>query len=287
MKRNAFEALPISETKSLGSKILLTNCGFSPNFFNELEQNYLEIQNNNNKIKKIKSENELFLLKGKNKIPKRKIYEAEDKDDFNIKYNDIKKEISSNYNNSMNNISSYTTIPSQDCLNKNNSEIISINNNYMIKAYKSKLKKKYGHLYKINSKELEEKNKFKLYHKCCYPDCNRTFSSSGWLKAHLKNHLKQIHNSKYCILFENFIMNENIHKITNKNKSIFIQNKSINNINSINDNVSLNNNINKPFLSEINFPKPSKLFFNNENDSNIYSDSNFLNLNNFMNKNFP
>ena len=126
MKRNAFEALPISETKSLGSKILLTNCGFSPNFFNELEQNYLEIQNNNNKIKKIKSENELFLIKEKNKIPKRKIYEAEDKDDFNMKYNDIKKEISSNYNNSMNNISSYTTIPSQDCLNKNNSEIISI-----------------------------------------------------------------------------------------------------------------------------------------------------------------
>ena len=274
MKRNAFEALPISETKNLGSKILLTNCGFSPNFFNDLEQNYLEIQNNNNKIKKIKSENELFLLKGKNKIPKRKIYEAEDKDDFNIKYNVIKKEMSSNYNKSINNISSYTTIPSQDCLNKNNSEIISNNNNYMIKAYKSKLKKKYGHLYKINSKELEEKNKFKLYHKCCYPDCNRTFSSSGWLKAHLKKHLKQIHNSKYCLLFENFIMNENIHKIANKNKSIFIQNNSINNINSINsitDNVSLNNNINKPFLSEINFPKPPKLFFNNENESNIYS----------------
>ena len=279
MKRNAFEVLPFSVTRSLDSEILLTNCGFSPNFLNELKQNYLEIQKNKiNRIKKIKSENELLFMKTKDKIPKRKIYEAEDKDDFNKKFDDIKGEISNNFNNSNNNISSSTTIPSQDCLNKNNSEIINNNNNYLVKAYKSKLKKKYGYLYKINSKELEEKNKFKLYHKCCYPDCNRTFSSSGWLKAHLKNHLKQIHNSKYCILFENFIMNENIQKITNKNKSNFMKNNSVNNIN---NNVSLNNKINNSFLSEISFPKMPKLFFNNENDANFYSNSNLLNINNF------
>ena len=182
MKNNVFEADSFLKSNKINSKILLMNCGFAPDFFNILEQNILLLQNN--KIKKIKSENDIISLKMKEeKIPLKKIYEAEDKDAYNKLHDNIPKNICFiDYN-----FTSYTTMPSQDCLNKNNSEIINKkNNNYIIKAYKSKLKKKYKHLYEINSIDLENKNKSKLYHKCCYPGCNRTFSSSGWLKAHLK-----------------------------------------------------------------------------------------------------
>ena len=179
------------------SNTLLKNCGFSPDF---------------------RSENDMISLQLKRRrenFERKKIYEAEDKDTFNKIYeneNDFNFNFgcNGNSNKSLCDFSAFTTIPSQECLekkNKNNSEIIK-NNNYLIKAYKSKLKKKYSKLYEINSINLEEKNKFKLFHKCCYPGCERTFSSSGWLKAHLDKHLKKIHNSKYCKLFENYLLNE-------------------------------------------------------------------------------
>ena len=167
----------------------------------------------------------------------------------------------------------------KDNLNKNNNKIIknNNNNNYIGKAYKSKLKKKYNHLYEINSIDLENKNKEKLYHKCCYPGCNRTFSSSGWLKAHLKYHLKQIHNSKYCKLFENYILNKNAKKMNKKNDLFFIQNQSVSNLNnsSKNDNVSM-------MYSELNLPNPPNIIFGNENIANLNVDSS-LYLNTFIN----
>ena len=274
MKSNVFKPFPIFDENNCNSKILLTNCGFSPDFFNKLEQNILIIEKNN--IKKIKSENDIMSLRIKDeRIPQKKIYEAEDKEYYKQNYDDIQKNI---YNDC---ISSYTTFPSQDYLNKNNSEIINKkNNNYIIKAYKSKLKKKYNYLYEMNSIDLENKNKSKLYHKCCYPGCNRTFSSSGWLKAHLKIHLKQIHNSNYCKLFENYILNKNAQKMNKKNKLFFIKNKSINNINNSvkNDNISL-------FCPELNLQKPSNLLFGNENETNFNVD-NHLYLNNFINPHY-
>ena len=276
MKTNAFKALPFQEKKNLNSEILLTNCGFSPNFFNNLEENFLLLQNNNN-IKKIKSENDIISHQKNEKYPQKKIYEAEDKDTYN---DDTKKSFYNNYNNSKYNLSSFTTFPSLDCLNINNSEIINNKNNnkYVVKAYKSKLKKKYRHLYEINSIELENKNKFKFYHKCCYPGCNRTFSSSGWLKAHLKNHLKQIHNSKYCKLFENYALNQKMNKM-NKNNS-FIMNNNINSINiypnfSSQSNINLNN---SPFCSELNLSK-HQIIFNNDNNVNLYKDNNCFGYN--------
>jgi len=289
MKTNAFKASSFSGSNNFNSKILLMNCGFSPDFFNILEENILIAQNN--KIKKIKSENDIISLKEKeDTIQQKKVYEAEDKDIYNRKNDITNKIIYSNYNNSSLIMSSLTTLPSQDHLNKKNSEIINKkNNNYMVKAYKSKLKTKYSHLYEINSIELEKKNKSKLYHKCCYPDCKRTFSSSGWLKAHLKSHLKQIHNSKYCKLFENFILNEKLSKINN---NIYIKNcKSVNSINNINNisNVSLNNNIYdiEPFFpSSLNFAKPPMLYYNKENNSNLFINNSFLDLNNFNNQFF-
>ena len=217
MKNKFLEIYSSPQNAGSDSKTLLKNCGFSPNFFHDLEINILAL--NKGYLKKIRSENDIQLLKGQEeKVFQKKIYEAEDKDIFIKKYIEVKDSIYlSNYNSSTNNISSYPTIPSQDCLIKNICETnTKANNNYLINAYKSKHKKKHSRLYEFNSIELAIKNRNKLYHKCCYPGCNRTFSSSGWLKAHLKQHLKHIHNSKYCKLFEKFVLNEQIKKMNKK-----------------------------------------------------------------------
>ena len=196
---------------------LLINCGFSPDFFSNMSQNFLIFGNNNNNIKKIRSENDIISLQIKRKrenSENKKIYEAEDKDIYNKIYENKMNNFyrcNNSSNNSLYDISAFTTMPSQECLeksNKKNCEKIKKNNNYLFKAYKSKLKKKYSKLYEKNSINLQERNKFKLFHKCCYPGCTRTFSSSGWLKSHLNEHLKQLHNSKYCKLFQNYLLNE-------------------------------------------------------------------------------
>lgn len=62
----------------------------------------------------------------------------------------------------------------------------------VIKAYQSKYKKKYLQSYIQNSKSLQTINKTKLYHKCNFPGCNRTLSSSGWLSSHLDEHLQEL-----------------------------------------------------------------------------------------------
>ena len=244
MRNNIFETFSATQNDNNYSMTLLKNCGFSPNFFYELEQNIIMLERSN--IKKIKSANDITLLQNQHeKVKSKKIYEAEDKDIFNKKNYEIKKNIYLNYNSNSsinNNLSSYTTIPSQDCLNKNINDIYNKKNNtkYFINAYKSRHKTKFSKLYEINSVTLEEKNKNKLYHKCCYPGCKRTFSSSGWLKAHLKDHLKQIHNSKYCKLFEKFVLNESINRFNKKN-NFFDDFKNSNNNNKINSYINLEN----------------------------------------------
>lgn len=67
----------------------------------------------------------------------------------------------------------------------------------VIKAYRSKLKSRNWNAYLQNSKITEIKNKFKFYHKCNFPGCNRTFSSSGWLKTHLDEHILEIQNDDF------------------------------------------------------------------------------------------
>ena len=269
MKKNILEPLfSISEINKKDSLTLLKNCGFSPNFFYDLEKNALMLERCS--LRKIKSENDIqLLLSQEENMRLKKINEAEDKDNFNIKNNELKDNIYLNYNyNSGNNFSSYTTISSKDLLNHNyeTSKQKTQKNKYIINAYKSKLKKKYSKLYEINSIELKEKNKYKIYHKCCYPGCSRTFSSSGWLKAHLKDHLKQIHNSKYCKLFEKFILNEKIKSI--KNNNFYNINNIINNSNNLenNCNINLNSDINNKlfFFTGINLPKPPFTFIEND-----------------------
>ena len=203
------------------SNTLLKNCGFSPDFFSTISQNIFLFGKNNENFKKIRSENDMISLQMKRRrenFERKKIYEAEDKDFFKKMYENNLTFSNASQNNSFNSLydfSAFTTIPSQECLDKINKKSCekikkNNNNNYLIKAYRSKLKKKYSRLYEINSINLEEKNKFKLFHKCCYPGCNRTFSSSGWLKAHLDKHLKKIHNGKYSKLFETILLDKQI-----------------------------------------------------------------------------
>ena len=88
-------------------------------------------------------------------------------------------------------------------------------NRKVIKAYKSKLKSKFYKIYEFNSKDYLEKVKYKLFHKCCFPHCGRTFSSSGWLKAHFEEHIKDLKKNSFNILFEKFIRN-NQHSLFQK-----------------------------------------------------------------------
>ena len=283
MKKKLYEEFSSPQKSKLDSKALLINCGFSPNFFYELEQNALILEKDN--LKKIKSSNDdiklLQNIQEKNNL--KKIYEAEDKDAFSRKNDENKNNIYLNHNSnkSINNFSSYTTIPSQDCLYKNMCDINIKKDIYAINAYKSKHKKKYIKLYEANSIILEEKNKYKLYHRCCYPCCNRTFSSSGWLKAHLKEHLKQIHNSKYCKLFEKYILSQKIQSMNIKNNKndFYYKNNLL-----INSNIDFKNNIQNSNLDNskknillcrrINSPKKcgNKL----ENDNLIKYENNHL-----------
>ena len=126
-------------------------------------------------------------------------------------------------------MSAFTETPQLNTLVQNiNNDVVG--NNRLINIYKSKIKTKFLKIYDTNSINIQGKIKYKLFHKCCYPGCNRTFSSSGWLKAHLKEHLKQIHNCQFSLLFKKFIYNDNkkYFDFVNKEK---IENNNINNIN--------------------------------------------------------
>ena len=92
-------------------------------------------------------------------------------------------------------------------LNRLVSEINSPEEKVLVKAYKSKLKSKFYRIYEGNSKEFKEKIKHKIFHKCSFPSCGRTFASAGWLKAHFNEHLKELKKNKFNILFENFLTN--------------------------------------------------------------------------------
>ena len=76
------------------------------------------------------------------------------------------------------------------------------NHDKIIKAYRSNLKMKHIQTYLENSRVTEEINRIKIYHKCNFYDCRRTFSSSGWLSSHLEEHLKEINKHSFNVEFE-------------------------------------------------------------------------------------
>jgi hypothetical protein len=71
------------------------------------------------------------------------------------------------------------------------------NYNNILTAYKSKLKLKKMKSYIKNSRINEIKNQFKIFHKCNFPGCTRTFSSSGWLKTHLSDHISLVQDDEF------------------------------------------------------------------------------------------
>ena len=187
---------------------------------------------------------QLFRLK--NKLHKKKIYDAEDKElyqqqeednwsDINkvdnnvlsngekIKINDINQNSNSifspitfdNINNNLGIFSNYTQEQISNLTKIIQDMYQSNENRKVIKAYKSKLKSKFYRIYETNSKDYLEKVKYKLFHKCCFPHCGRTFSSSGWLKAHFEEHIKDLKKNSFNILFEKFIRN-NQHSLFQK-----------------------------------------------------------------------
>lgn len=72
----------------------------------------------------------------------------------------------------------------------------------IIKAYKSKLKSKFTKIYESNSEFYKQKNKLKIFHKCNFPGCSRTFASAGWLKSHFNEHMEEIKLNKFNVEFE-------------------------------------------------------------------------------------
>jgi len=75
----------------------------------------------------------------------------------------------------------------------------------VIKAYRSKMKSKFFREYENNSKDHIQKTKYKIFHRCKFPTCSRTFASSGWLKSHFEEHLREIQKNKFNEQFAKLI----------------------------------------------------------------------------------
>ena len=229
------------------SAILIKNCGLDPQIFNSV-QNYVYAYQRD-RMKKVSSLNAILAIpinEEEIKNEHKKVYVAEDKESYekeqlnkildddifyiNMKNtNQITNDTKDNKKNS-----AFEECPHFDSL------IQKINNDYLnsysiINSYKSKSDTKFYQIDDINSIKIQGKFKYKLFHKCCFPGCNRTFSSSGWLKAHLKEHLKQIENNWFNKAFKKYIYkgqiskksNEQIDKDTIKGKSINGKKKNI------------------------------------------------------------
>ena len=217
-----------SETQKVNeSNNLFLNFGFSPNFFSEIKEKIYIIEKN--PMRKISSTNDVSALPIEEQISQKKIYDAEDKELYQQQEEDNWSELNKidNINSKEKIIKKSNSIFSPISFKDNNSVIFSTysqsqivnltkiieemnqsnENRKVIKAYKSKLKSKFYRIYETNSKDYLEKVKYKLFHKCCFPNCGRTFSSSGWLKAHFEEHIKDLKKNKFNILFEKFIRN--------------------------------------------------------------------------------
>ena len=225
-----------SETQKVNeSNNLFLNFGFSPNFFSEIKEKIYIIEKN--PMRKISSTNDVSALPIEEQISQKKFYDAEDKELYQQQEEDNWSELNKidNINSKEKIIKKSNSIFSPFSFKDNNSVIFSTysqsqivnltkiieemnqsnENRKVIKAYKSKLKSKFYRIYETNSKDYLEKVKYKLFHKCCFPHCGRTFSSSGWLKAHFEEHIKDLKKNSFNILFEKFIRN-NQHSLFQK-----------------------------------------------------------------------
>jgi hypothetical protein len=231
--------------KSIESKILLRNLGFSENFFENVNKSVYVIKKE--KIRKVCSENAVVKIE-EDEMAKKTCREAEDlelyreaEDEYSLfpeECNPDSGKYSSSYINKESNL-----FGSEPLNNSKKSHVDSANRNsieanlkifencsqsqinqlkeifakmnepqetkIIVKAYRSKLKSKFYQIYEENSQEFREKIKHKIFHKCNFPSCGRTFASAGWLKSHFNEHMKEIKKNKFNILFENLLLNCN------------------------------------------------------------------------------
>ncbi len=221
------------------NKFLLRNIGFGESFFDVIEPSHKVYFIRKEKLRKVASENAVIEAKIYNES---RYHEAEDsvmyqemdncelygancekKNQFYADsfINEVeieeKEECQDHQEKEISNLNLFKNC-AESQMKKLNLIVSDIQENkeeiVMVKAYKSKLKSKFYQIYKNNSKEYDEKIKYKLFHKCNYPSCGRTFASSGWLRSHFQEHLEQFKKNKFNIMFENFIVN-NKHKYFN------------------------------------------------------------------------
>jgi len=227
-------------------EILLRNLGFDTHFFQKIEMESTYIIRRE-KIRKVGSENAVVKLENRqeiirskddddicmqvyNEIEQNELLEADDKNFTTYIYDS--KEINRETNNPVHaneensagieneNQPSCLKIEKnleifQNCshsqLNQLNQMFKNINSSQnekvMVKAYKSKLKTKFYQIYEENSQQFKENIKYKIFHKCNFPTCGRTFASAGWLKNHFSEHMKELKKNKFNIMFENLIEN--------------------------------------------------------------------------------
>lgn len=231
---NQKENLPGKNNHLTNSEILLKNCGFSIDFFSEKSEFAYGIEKS--AMKKVNSANGVVAipLKEENYFDSnKKAYETEDKEDY---LNRKKSPDYSEINECKNKLSyeKFKNTKFDKLISNINKEIK--NPEKVIKAYQSRHKSKFCKVYEVNSYQLLEKNKDKLFHKCIFQGCQRTFSSAGWLKAHYKEHLKELSKSHYCQVFQQMVADE-------LKKYEYLRNNQFNNFMFYpNINPSLNNN---------------------------------------------
>lgn len=180
---------------------LINNFGISPSVFSMGEEKVCVIERST--IKKVNSANAVTFLNSEEISKNKKAYEAEDKELY------MEEDISSEVREQPL-TKDYESSCTREQLGNLTRILSNINSNYtntskVIKAYRSKLKTKFYKIYEENSINYQENVKYKLFHKCSFPHCGRTFSSSGWLRAHFNEHLKKMEMHPFNVLFDKVI----------------------------------------------------------------------------------
>lgn len=202
---------------------LLKNIGFSENFFESLNDNIYVIRQS--AFRKIYSDSAVKQIPKEESI-QRRCKEAEDKELYQEDESEyipmaLEEEEKSNAMKGVSNCfeeddSDFvkTMGYSNDQMAHLNQLLFQMNSSFedkqVIKAYKSRHKSKFYKIYELNSVINKEKNKFRLFHKCNYPHCGRTFASAGWLKSHFADHLKVVSNHRFNVLFDKYIKRKRI-----------------------------------------------------------------------------
>lgn len=171
------------------------------------KENAIEI-NNYNKNNLLKKANKIILNKNKNEINENnKIHQSNKTLESTANNNNSQKEITNSEEELKNGIFKNSMQIQMEQLNRIFKEMNeSSEAKVIIKAYKSKLKTKFYKIYESNSEFYKEKNKHKIFHKCNFPGCSRTFASAGWLKSHFNEHLHELKSNKFNLEFERSLM---------------------------------------------------------------------------------